>query len=700
MTKTIYCYSEQALSPRAADTLKEIIAQVFPGENITLAPHTSVKTGEAILVFGNSLPEGFTGDAVFTYSIAQMMSKPNAGTVVGEAMLNYVGIGNASRLPEHRERIRLTNISIHSLGFRLDEPIAIDIETGGALGESHTPDEVEITSIAFYQDGVSVVLERYPDYDFLDQYQLDDLAELLPQIDKGIYQNGKFDLRVLNRVLKLKLSMYFDTMLAHHTLNHAAGEHGLEALVKRYFGRDDWKNSVKQYVKNGYEGIPTDILSLYNGTDVYWTMMLHDLFKPQIDADPEFLRNFKLEMDYSDFLLKVEKVGIPFDYSYVSELIEIHEDRMAEELEVLKHVTDNEKFNPNSPKQVKEWLHENRAFVSKTDVDSIKPLEEHSDSDISTFAKALLKYRKSVKIVSTYAKGWSKHARNGRVHPTFQIHGTTTGRLSSRDPNAQNMPRDPEVRRMVSVQDSVIINVDLSQAELRVMAALSGDEWMLNALQLGQGDFFDEHLMPVSFPHIVEKYGSISAYKEADPKNHKEDRTKVKAVQYGLAFGRQAPAIARSLGMSVREAEAIIENYFDVAPNFKQWRVDVMEAAVTPSKRDFLVSPFGRHFQSEIITTRNQANIEREALSFLPQSTSSDICLVTCVRLFDGLESMGYKIFNVVHDAIMIEGPAFFADKVGEYVGEELTKSGYEVFGDTVPFLSDYSIGKSWADLS
>lgn len=246
---------------------------------------------------------------------------------------------------------------------------------------------------------------------------------------------------------------------------------------------------------------------------------------------------------------------------------------------------------------------------------------------------------------------------------------------------------------------NVIINADLSQAELRVMALLSQDPWMLAALQPGQGDFFDNHMMPVCFPWIDEQYGSVEKFKAEEPVKHKEDRTKVKAVQYGLAFDRGAKAIGESLKLSERAAQSIIDNYLATASGFAQWRVDVREAAINPAKRDLLINPFGRRFQSEIITTSNQRSIQREALAFLPQSTSSDICLSTAIRIGPQLADKGYHIFNLVHDAIMIEGEEEGADLIGQYVAQELKATGDAVFGTQLPFASDYSIGKSWADL-
>lgn len=255
-----------------------------------------------------------------------------------------------------------------------------------------------------------------------------------------------------------------------------------------------------------------------------------------------------------------------------------------------------------------------------------------------------------------------------------------------------------------------LINVDLSQAELRTMAVLSDDAWMIAALQADQDDFFDTHLMPVAYPtvprayfDIVDRNGNgkgITRWEHDAPVEHKEFRTKVKAVNYGLAFARGARAIAQDIKISTAEAQTIIDNYLSTAHNFAAWREQVKEAAITPSKRDFLTNPFGRRFQSEIITTRNFDKVQREALAFLPQSTSSDICLATAIRVHPQLVEWDYHIFNVVHDAIMIEGPEEDAETVGKYMVRELARTGLDVLGGKVPFLSEYSIGKSWSDLS
>lgn len=244
-----------------------------------------------------------------------------------------------------------------------------------------------------------------------------------------------------------------------------------------------------------------------------------------------------------------------------------------------------------------------------------------------------------------------------------------------------------------------ILNVDLSQAELRCMAVFSGDKWMINALQRGQGDFFDTHMMPVCFPWIHDKFGTVAEYKEKEPVAHKEDRTKVKAVQYGLAFGREARAIGKELQLTQAQAQQIIDNYLSTAVEFATWRETIKTAAISPADRDILVNPFGRRYQAEIITAKNMRKVQREALSFLPQSTSSDICLATAMRINEDIKGAGYKIINIVHDAIMLQGPETDARAVGQHIVDELGFTGRQVMGDTVPFLAEYSSGLSWADL-
>jgi DNA polymerase I-like protein with 3'-5' exonuclease and polymerase domains len=205
--------------------------------------------------------------------------------------------------------------------------------------------------------------------------QLNDLAWILPQFEYVIYHNGKFDIRVLNRVLGVELVNSFDTMLAHHVLNHAAGDHKLKHLAKYYFGAEDWEGDIKRYLTKGayYEHIPRRRLVEYNGYDVYWTYKLYELFKPLIEADENNQKAFMLEMSYADFLLDVENVGIPFDTEYAKELAVTLEEYIEDARGHLRSIVGNPKFNPGSHVQIKKYLLDTHGVVvASTDVDNIE----------------------------------------------------------------------------------------------------------------------------------------------------------------------------------------------------------------------------------------------------------------------------------------------------------------------------------------
>jgi DNA polymerase-1 len=289
------------------------------------------------------------------------------------------------------------------------------------------------------------------------------LALDLPKFTKGIYHNGKFDTRVLNRVLSkalnvdVKLNVWFDTMLAHHVLNHAAGMHGLKPLCQMYFGAEEWEADLKKYTRAGghYELIPNYLLVDYNGADVYWTYRLWEFLAPQIEMDENNQTAFELEMQAAKMLLEMEAVGIPFHTGEANDLKRLKEADHGVSLDVLRDLTVNEKFNPNSPKQVKEELKKMGVDVPST---GVKELEELRGTVadytwLAVFIDNLLICRKASKVIGTYVNGWAKHERDGRVRPTFLVHGTSTGRLSSTGPNAQNVPRDKAIRKIVTLYE-------------------------------------------------------------------------------------------------------------------------------------------------------------------------------------------------------------------------------------------------------
>lgn len=476
MPEPIYAYTEDYRSPRFGELITSIREHEglddcpVVGVSLALLKHPNMKD-EPVVIFGNpseNLPEG--PRYIHTYSVAQALTKPNALTVIGAAL--KMGAGQFVELDKkpvvHTTPVDTTIASdglivkFIKLVKRYGGEIVIDIETSGNLGKEDTVEDVDLLTVALYHPASNVTLVVSGTYYFDSLIELSRRSSQLKYIFDNVedycetvYHNGKFDVRVLNRVLGRECRVDHDTMLMHHTLFQAAGVHGLKQLCKLYFSAPDWDADAKKYTKAGghYENIPYYNLVRYNAEDVYWTYQLFRFLKNQLAVDEENLgKAYQLEMAAQKFLLKVEQRGIPVDLEAMDELETSTADIMRINLGIMRRITLDDVFNPNSPQQVKRVLQNMGVHVDSTSVDVLTDIHKTTKSEtIKKFLGCLLEYRKAAKVNGTYVKGWRNQTRNGRVHPTFFVHGTSTGRLSSKSPNAQNMPRDAKVRKIVGV---------------------------------------------------------------------------------------------------------------------------------------------------------------------------------------------------------------------------------------------------------
>lgn len=466
-------YSPENPTPRQLDAIGSMLRAYEKSRGVTIKVNAEKWGRGKVLCLGQA-PEGVWYGQEFqvTYSPKQFESKANAATVFDSALDNY--FGNVSGLPDdanvaqfwyaqHFERVFLERIDP-------TQPVAVDVETGGVLGETVTSRTAPMITIAFAQGEHAVVLKLWDDNE---QWEDDPnevtrrgenqefLENFLRLIEKPIFHNGKFDIQVIESNTGVRMPNWFDTMLAHHALNHAAREHGLKVLCKRYFDAEDWEADIKRWIKGNvkdYNVIPRRNLADYNGYDVLWTYRLWQMLAPMIEADEAAQAALFFEMQVADFLSDVEAVGIPFAQSQSDYLRGVYAHRADEALAKLRVLVKDKVFNPGSPQQVKKWL-EGRlgypiASTNEATIDIIK--DEALHPDVVTFCNLLIEYRKARKMMSTYLNAWEAAAGiegDNRVHPTFHVHGTTTGRLSSSDPNAQNVPRDKTIRKMVTLDD-------------------------------------------------------------------------------------------------------------------------------------------------------------------------------------------------------------------------------------------------------
>lgn len=498
-----------------------------------------------------------------------------------------------------------------------------------------------------------------------------------------IAHNGKYDIAVLQAALLSpgdeEIPLLFDTMLAHYALDERSGIHGLKYLATEFLGTPDYEAEIKPYIVGGnYATIPHEILHKYNAFDVHATRLLYSYLQDQIDS--KGLSSILAHLHRSSTTLgRVEATGIGFDLDYSEKL----EGRLLQEQLDLETTIP---FNPRSHIQVKKYFKELGIIIPNTQEET---LERMSDAlPEAHLAKVMvdrtLSARGYTKLLSTYVTGLQEKLTDaGTIHPSFLLHSTTTGRLSSRNPNAQNIPRAKEVKRqfIATHEDSVLIQCDYSQAELRVITWLAQDEGMRTLFNDPTRDVFIE-LSRKMFP----------TYDNTTPTQQKEIRVLVKKFAYGILYGRLWFAIAKEQKITVAQAKTYWDMFREMVPAITAYQQTIIERV---DNGQDLINPFGRHRRFYLITDQNKSSVHNEALSFMPQSTASDICLEAANRLSES----GIVIRNLIHDAILVEAPRDEAEQIAKLMDDTMSQVGEEITGGYVKFATDAKIGTSWDEV-
>jgi DNA polymerase I-like protein with 3'-5' exonuclease and polymerase domains len=575
----------------------------------------------------------------------------------------------------------------------LGDVLVVDIEVGGNI-KVDLPEDTWLISLAI-NDGknIYVFTEESMQEDTLDNCR-EQLIRILTSGRKLVAHNMKFDFRTVSAQLGVEIKGHHDTMLMHHSINPGAKQHGLKESCHIYLGAPDWDSGLKQWVGSDghYEKIPREALYTYNAWDVYWTWYLMEFLIRAAVGDSRLAKLARFEFEMSNFFQDVEGHGAAVDLEYLGEIDTFYAEEWDAILNKLRSIVEDENFNPNSPVQVKKWYQSHGFPEMDSTAEKILEVLEFDTRTQELFTEALLEARGITKMWRTYVKGIERRVHNGNlVYPSFKVHGTTTGRTSSADPNIQNVPRDEEgklsLRRLFvpRAEGRSLLQVDYSQAELRVMACLSEDDYLISLFQPGMPDFFDS-LLPSTFPN-----DDVASWDKATKKNN---RAKLKTVIYGLAYNRKEWAIAKELKISVEEARTIIRNFLKAAPKFAEWRKWVQLTALSPDRQ--LVSPFGRYYQAEVVTSKNRQNVLNSALAFLPQSTASDLCITAAMKVHEQIKGSDVLIIATIHDAILFDTPDEQIERVAALAQREMEASGDAVFNGVVPFATEATHGKSW----
>jgi uracil-DNA glycosylase family 4 len=561
----------------------------------------------------------------------------------------------------------------------LDGPVVIDIECGVDKDFAYVhPDQYDLLCVGIaYGPRKAVVIAGSG----LKEPAIQNAFGQYLARKRIIAHNGKFDLAALRPAFNRDLALWADTMLKSYCLDERPGQHGLKKLGIEVLGTPDWEAAIRRYVPRGgnYADIPKHILYRYNAFDVGVTWDLNEYFDARMGDRERQQHNFLIQA--SNALMNLEAAGITFDVPYSFELQTLLEDELMD-LELSIERTTGRALNPRSPMQIMRWFAERGFMLKTTQADVLEKVLEKATipQDIRKFIEQLLLHRRRTKLNGTYVKGFQKRIHDGKVFTTYTLHGTTSGRLASKNPNMQNIVRDKRIKHQFTVEheDNVLIQLDYKQAEGRVITTLARDEYLASIFRDGSRDIFDELTTQI--------YGKGNW--------GKEERVKIKSVFYGLSYGRGAESIGVELGMPINEAKELLANFKALIPATVSWQASVTHRVLSGED---LITPYGRKRSFWLITEQNRADVINEALSFLPQSIASDICLTALIALQPQLRGLATTRLTI-HDALILESKEVDAEQVIDLARTAMVNSG-EQFTDFVPFVVDVSQGKRWSEL-
>lgn len=574
--------------------------------------------------------------------------------------------------------------------------ISYDLETTGL---QEWEEGAQIVSIAFtWEAGESAFVPlhhnktpwRNP------QRVLSILKPFLERTDcKYVAHNGKFDCRWL-AAAGIQVPQVHDTMLSAHMLDENRAK-SLKVLSQLILGADAY--GLGEELKDA-RTIPMKRLAVYNGKDTDYTYRLWRTFREQLVAEPRTARVFqKLMMPASNALVTVERNGLWVDQDRLKKRM-----RRAQEIEnklvvfMKQHVPKKKRadFNFNSPQQVGPWLFDDLALPHffKTDAGQrstnestlVQLKKEHKA------VEALLLYRMWHKRLTTYFRPWGENSKmDGLLHTVYKLFGTVTGRLSSQNPNMQQVPRDEFMRGILGAPPGwTFVGMDYSQIELRIAAFVAHEQRMLRMFAAGE----DIHLAMAV--RLTGKHPS---------KITKEERKLAKAVNFGFLYGMYPMKFTIyakdnfDLDVRLDEAERFRDQFFEQFPALVPWHSRQRRLV---HRYGYVVSPLGRKRNLPDIRSGNDKVVkeaERQAINSPVQSTASDITLTSLVIVDGMIDHDEVKIVGTVHDQLLFNIRDEAVEKWVPRIHQAMENPPlYKWFGAQidVPTLVDVELGQHW----
>ena len=522
------------------------------------------------------------------------------------------------------------------------------------------------------------------------------LAQFKPILEDSnrlkVGQNLKYDRSVLaNHGIVLR-GIAHDTMLESYVLDSTATRHNMDALALKYLGRKTTKyeevagKGAKQICFNQ---VSVEVATPYAAEDAEVTLALHESLLPQLEERGLLKLYSEMEIPLLSVLSTIERTGVLIDSAMLQQQShEITQKLVAIEKAAFEEA--GESFNLSSPKQIQAILFDKLELpiLKKTPKGQPSTAEEVLQELALDYSlpELILKYRSLAKLKSTYTDKLPNmiNMTTGRVHTSYHQAVAATGRLSSSDPNLQNIPiRSAEGRRIrqafIAPEGSVLLAADYSQIELRIMAHLSGDEGLLKAFGAGE----DIHRATAA-----EVFGISTEEVTTD------QRRSAKAINFGLIYGMSAFGLAKQLSIGRAEAQNYIDLYFARYPGVKAYMEQTKEQA---KAQGYVETLFGRRLYLPDINASNgqrRQYAERTAINAPMQGTAADIIkrAMLAVDRWLGGEATGGKMIMQVHDELVFEVEREQVEKVRSKV-IELMESAAEL---RVPLLVEADVGNNW----
>lgn len=538
-------------------------------------------------------------------------------------------------------------------------------------------------------------------HDYIDAPQQLDrdwvLAQLKPLLEdessKKVGQNLKYDANVLSHYGIEMKGIAFDTMIESYCLNSVATRHNMDALAEKYLSYktvhfEDIAGKGKKQLT--FNQIDIETAGHYAAEDADITLRLHHAIFPKLEKSVDQLAVFQdIEMPLLSVIARMEQHGVLIDSDLLNEQSHSIGARL-QELEVEAHNIAGQSFNLSSPKQLQKILFEDLKIpvIKKTPKGAPSTAEEVLQELALDYPlpKVILENRGLSKLKSTYTdKLPLLVSKSGRVHTSYQQAVAATGRLSSTDPNLQNIPiRSEEGRKIrlafIAPKDHKIVAIDYSQIELRIMAHLSDDPGLVSAFSEGR----DVHKATAA-----EIFGVDLADVTSD------QRRSAKAVNFGLIYGMSAFGLAKQLDIPRHQAQEYMDKYFERYPNVSSYMEDTRQQA---TEQGFVETLFGRRLYLPDIKAKNamrRKGAERAAINAPMQGTAADIIKKAMLAVDAWIEAQNdarIKMTMQVHDELIFE---IHQDIVDE-VTEKLVSVMNEAVTLKVPLIAEAGIGDNW----